>query len=66
MDGAFTLFTLPKPYPAVAYLENLAGRLYVEPPRSMRFVHAYDRLRGAALSAIESAKLIASIAEELS
>ena len=66
MDGAFTLFTLPKPYPAVAYLENLAGRLYVEAPRSMRFVHAYDRLRDAALSTSESAQMIASIAKELS
>ncbi|TCB92123.1 XRE family transcriptional regulator [Micromonospora zingiberis] len=66
MDGAFTLFTLPKPYPAVAYLENLAGRLYVEAPRSMRFVHAYHRLREAALSTSVSAQLIASIAKELS
>ncbi|MEV0005762.1 helix-turn-helix transcriptional regulator [Micromonospora sp. NPDC050980] len=66
MDGAFTLFVLPKPYPAVAYLENLGGRLYVEAPRSERFVHAYDRLRQAALSAKESAQLIASLVKELS
>ncbi|SBT38881.1 helix-turn-helix domain-containing protein [Micromonospora narathiwatensis] len=66
LDGSFTLFTLPRPYPAVAYLENLAGRLYVEAPKSMRFVHAYDRLREAALGTSESAQLIASIVEELS
>ncbi|MEV4772797.1 helix-turn-helix domain-containing protein [Micromonospora humida] len=66
MDGAFTVFTLPKPYPAVAYVENLAGRLYVEAPRSMKFVHVYDRLRDAALDTSESGQLIARVVEGLS
>ncbi|WP_347405140.1 helix-turn-helix transcriptional regulator [Micromonospora sp. WMMD1082] len=66
MDGSFTLFRLPKPYPAVAYLESLGGRLYVEAPKSMRFVDAYDRLGAVALSPGESRRLIESILKELS
>ncbi|GAB3802854.1 hypothetical protein GCM10027605_23530 [Micromonospora zhanjiangensis] len=66
MDGAFTVFSLPPPYPAVAYIENLGGRLYMEAPKSERFVRAYDRLTEAALDVHASAELIAKIAEELS
>ncbi|NBE85074.1 helix-turn-helix domain-containing protein [Micromonospora rubida] len=66
MDGTFTLFTLPSPYPEVAYLENLGGRLYVEAPKSQRFVDAYDRLVKAALGEAESAEMIAMIAEDMS
>jgi hypothetical protein len=47
--GAFRVFALPHPYPAVGYVESLGGRLYLEPPTSERFVQAYDRLRQAAL-----------------
>ncbi|SDZ17520.1 Helix-turn-helix domain-containing protein [Micromonospora pattaloongensis] len=65
VDGSFWLFKMPEPYPAVGYLENLAGQLYVESPKSKRFVDTYDRLREAALDPRESAKLIGTIAEEL-
>jgi transcriptional regulator with XRE-family HTH domain len=58
-SGAFVLYRMLHPYPEVAYLENLAGRIYLEAPRSKRFVVAYDRLRAAALSPAESAKLVA-------
>lgn len=57
--GGFVLYQMPHPYPEVAYLENLAGRIYLEAPRSKRFVVAYDRLRAAALSPAESMKLLA-------
>jgi transcriptional regulator with XRE-family HTH domain len=57
--GPFVLYRMPHPYPEVAYLENLAGRIYLETPRSKRFVVAYDRLRAAALSSAESARLLA-------
>ncbi|MEV7226891.1 MULTISPECIES: helix-turn-helix transcriptional regulator [Polymorphospora] len=59
--GAFTLFEMPDPYPEVAYLENLAGRFYLEAPRSQRFAHAYDQLCAAALDPAESLKLIAAM-----
>ncbi|HEX7745346.1 MAG TPA: helix-turn-helix transcriptional regulator [Micromonosporaceae bacterium] len=58
-SGAFVLYRMLHPYPEVAYLENLAGRIYLEAPRSKRFVVAYDRLRAAALSPAESVKLLA-------
>lgn len=63
--GAFSVFAMPKPYPAVAFIENLAGKLYVEAPKSVRFEQAYDTLRASALGLRESSALIASIAEEL-
>ncbi|WP_433348716.1 helix-turn-helix domain-containing protein [Micromonospora sp. CA-111912] len=66
MDGTFTLFTLPAPYPEVAYLENLGGRLYLEAPKSQRFIDAYDRLVNAALGEAESAELIVMISEDMS
>ena len=64
-NGAFNVFKMPAGFPEVAYLENLAGRMYLESPRSQRFVLAYDQLREAALSASESVKLIRAAAEEL-
>ncbi|MEV0609231.1 helix-turn-helix domain-containing protein [Polymorphospora rubra] len=64
--GAFTLFEMPDPYPEVAYLENLAGRFYLEAPRSQRFAYAYDQLCEAALDPAESAKLIAATAHDWS
>lgn len=65
MDGPFTVVTMPRPYPEVAYIENLGGRLYLEAPKSERFRRAYDRLRKVALDPHESVKLVATIAEEL-
>lgn len=66
LDGTFWIFCLPDPYPAVAYVESLGGRLYLESPKAERFVQAYDRLWKAALSEGESVTMIKKIAEELS
>jgi hypothetical protein len=63
---AYIVFTMPQPYPAVAYIENLGGRLYLEASKSDKFLRAYDSLRKAALDPRESARLIAAIAEDLS
>jgi transcriptional regulator with XRE-family HTH domain len=65
LDGAFTLFEMPVPYPNVAYLENLNGRRYLESTDADHVFHAYDRLRQAALGEKESAALIEAAAEEL-
>ncbi|MGI5216134.1 helix-turn-helix domain-containing protein [Plantactinospora sp. CA-290183] len=65
LDGSFWLFTMPKPYPEVAYTETLGGRLFMESPKSRRYAEAYDRLKQIALDRPGSAKLIATIAEEL-
>ncbi|MGN9895018.1 helix-turn-helix domain-containing protein [Micromonospora sp. L31] len=66
LDGTFWIFHLPDPYPAVAYVESLGGRLYMESPKAERFLRAYGRLSKSALSEGESTELIATIAEELS
>ncbi|MEV0394135.1 helix-turn-helix transcriptional regulator [Polymorphospora rubra] len=47
-DTPFTVFDMPDPYPPVAVTQSLAGRLYLEQPRSLRFVVAYDHLKTAA------------------
>ncbi len=65
LDGSFWLFRMPKPYPEVAYAEHLGGRFFMESPKSKRYALAYDRLREAALDPQESAKLIATIGENL-
>ena len=65
LDGSFWLFRMPAPYPEVAYTEHLGGRLFMESPKSKRYARAYDRLLQAALDPRGSAKLIATIAEEL-
>lgn len=65
LDGSFWLFKMPRPYPDVAHVEHLGGRLFIESPKADRYARAYDRLREAALDPHESAKLIATIAEEL-
>jgi transcriptional regulator with XRE-family HTH domain len=65
LNGSFWLFVMPVGYPAVGYLEGLAGQLYVESPKSDRFIDVYHWIRDAALDPEESAKLIATITEEL-
>jgi transcriptional regulator with XRE-family HTH domain len=64
--GSFFLFQMPPPYPAVACVEHLAGRLFVEATSAERYEKAYASLREAALSDSESVALIATLAEELS
>ncbi len=64
-SGSFILFEMPEPYPDVAYVETLAGSLYVETPGSDPFAEAYDSLYRASLGPEESAELISAIAEEL-
>lgn len=63
--GAFQIFDQPEPYPEVAYAETLAGSLYVESKAVDKFVHAYDRLRAAALPETKSVALMKRIAKEL-
>ena len=65
IGGQFVVFKMPDPYPEVAYTESLAGRFYLEAPKSKRFINAYDELRRAALSADESTAFITRLADEL-
>lgn len=66
VDGAFHLFDMPEPYPAVAYVEGLAGRVFMEEPAHVkRFQRAYDRLWQATLGPRKSIDLISAAAKEL-
>jgi len=63
--GAFKLFELPEPFPDVAYVESLAGKLYIEQPDVERFRSAYAHLTTLAASPEESSEIINAIAEEM-
>jgi len=64
-EGAFSVFALTEPYPEVAFVESPGGALYLEPPKTERFIAMYDRLREQALAPESSISLIESIAREL-
>jgi transcriptional regulator with XRE-family HTH domain len=65
LHGPFTLFRMQRPYPEVAHVEHLGGRLFMEATRAERYSTAYDALREAALNPIDSMALITTLAEEL-
>lgn len=55
LSGGFALFDLGEPFPPVAYVESLAGSLYLESPHVERFLRTYDGFAAAALSCEQSA-----------
>jgi transcriptional regulator with XRE-family HTH domain len=66
LDGSFWLYEMPDLYPDVAYVDNLAGAVYVEDDAAVdRFRQAYHQLSAAALDGKESAALIVAAAKEL-
>lgn len=66
VDGAFFIFEMPEPYPAVAYVEGMAGRVYMEESTHVtHFRRAYDRLWQATLGPRESIELISAVAKEI-
>ncbi|GAA1638034.1 helix-turn-helix transcriptional regulator [Nonomuraea maheshkhaliensis] len=64
-DGAFRIFQLAHPFPAVAYVPTPAGAIYVEGDAADRLKLKYDRIRRKALSTEDSLKLIATVTESL-
>ncbi|MGW0804799.1 helix-turn-helix domain-containing protein [Nonomuraea sp. NPDC002799] len=64
-DGAFCIFELPDPYPAIAYVPTPAGSIYVEDQAAERLKLKYDRIRHDSLSSENSLKLIEAIADSL-
>ncbi|BCB86988.1 helix-turn-helix domain-containing protein [Phytohabitans suffuscus] len=64
MDGAFTLCKMQRPYPPVALVHHLDGRLTIEADAAKRYEHAFDKINEVALSPTESAALIATLADE--
>jgi transcriptional regulator with XRE-family HTH domain len=67
LAGRFSILEFPeRADPEVAYVESVAGQLYLEKDREVRScAEAFDRLRASALSPGESAKLIADAAKDL-
>jgi Domain of unknown function (DUF5753) len=66
LDGSFWLYEMPDLYPDVAYVDNLAGAVYVEDDAAVdRFRQAYHQLSATALGGKESAALIAAVAKKL-
>jgi transcriptional regulator with XRE-family HTH domain len=65
--GPFAILEFPNRSDAeVAYVESVAGILYLEKDREVRArVEAFDRLRAAALAPAASVDLIARVAQEL-
>jgi transcriptional regulator with XRE-family HTH domain len=64
LEGRFWLFQMPAPYPAVTYLEYIGGHLYLESPKSDRYVRAYEELCRVALDPQRSAAFVTALAEE--
>ncbi|MEZ7127633.1 helix-turn-helix domain-containing protein [Nonomuraea sp. AD125B] len=62
-DGAFRVFQLPQPFPAIAYVSTPAGAIYVEGDTADRLKLKYDRIRDNALSTKSSLELIGAVAE---
>ncbi|MGQ0777465.1 MAG: helix-turn-helix domain-containing protein [Pseudonocardiales bacterium] len=66
LDGSFWLYEMPDPYPDVACIYLLGGRLYVEEDVSVaRYQQAYHQLSAAALNSKGSAALIMAAMKEL-
>ncbi|GAB3156773.1 helix-turn-helix transcriptional regulator [Micromonospora sonneratiae] len=65
--GSFTIMDFPDPAdPAVIYVENQTGALYLEQPDEVRdYTLKYDYLRAAARNPVESTQFIADLAKEL-
>ena len=66
LDGPFTVINMPDPYPDVAYIENLAGRSFLEDDAKVdRFRQAYDGLYKSALSPAQSHEFISNLLKGL-
>jgi hypothetical protein len=64
-EGAFTLFTMPAPFPTVAHVPTEAGAIYVENPKAARFKAAYTRLERETLGVEDSRTFIKTRMEQL-
>jgi transcriptional regulator with XRE-family HTH domain len=58
MYGAFTLCMMGRPYPTVALLEHLRGRLALEADTAKLYEEAFEHIGGIALDTEDSVKLI--------
>jgi transcriptional regulator with XRE-family HTH domain len=64
-QGSFILFEMPDPYPEVAYVDTLAGPLFVEQPTVERFSRAWQDLYETALNPDRSTALVSKFLEDM-
>lgn len=64
-EGSFTLFHMPEPYPQVAYIDTLAGPLFIEEPSVQRIDGVWKALNKQALGPERSQQLIAGRLKEI-
>jgi transcriptional regulator with XRE-family HTH domain len=66
MDGSFSILGFPVPSdPAVVYMENQAGSVYLEEPADVdRFSRMFSHLMAKALSPEDSSRLLQKVAED--
>jgi transcriptional regulator with XRE-family HTH domain len=65
VDGAFTVCRMRNPYPTVAILTHLGGRMVIEGAAADRYETAFGGLSKAALSPVDSMDLIEQTARKL-
>jgi transcriptional regulator with XRE-family HTH domain len=67
MDGSFSILGFPEPAdPAVVYMENQAGSVYLEEPADVdRFSRMFSHLIAKALSPEDSGRLLRSVAGDI-
>jgi len=65
LDGAFMVCEPPAPYPPVALVTHLTGRLLVEADRANGYVEIFAKLTETALEPLRSVELIHQAAETL-
>lgn len=63
--GGFVRFEMPDPYPEVAYVDTLAGPLFIEEPTAERFSQAWQDLYETALDPVQSNALVAKLLEDM-
>ena len=64
-EGAFTLLTMPPPFPVVAQVTIEAGTIYVEMPKTVRFEATYGRFERYALDPEDSRVFLKNRMEQL-
>lgn len=64
-QGSFTIFKMPDPYPEVAYVDTLAGPLFIEEPTVQRFSWVWEDLYGKALDPKRSKTLVNRYLKEI-
>lgn len=64
-EGAFTIYTLPSPFPVVAQINSEGGALYLEMPKARRFDDAYTCLEHGALDVEDSRTFIKTRMEQV-